>query len=93
MKPRMEAAARRPLLALAAAEPSRPDDPELVRALRAGEAWAATAVWNAYASRVFRVAARASAAGIDPELELRSAARRYADLLRSWERSNPPMPA
>jgi XTP/dITP diphosphohydrolase len=42
---------------------------------------------------LFRVAARASAAGIDPELELRSAARRYADLLRSWERSNPPMPA
>jgi XTP/dITP diphosphohydrolase len=38
---------------------------------------------------LFRVAARASAAGIDPELELRSAARRYADLLRSWERSNP----
>ena len=42
---------------------------------------------------LFRVVARASAAGIDPELELRSAARRYADLLRSWERSNPPMPA
>ena len=42
---------------------------------------------------LFRLAARASAAGIDPELELRSAARRYAELLRSWERSNPPMPA
>jgi XTP/dITP diphosphohydrolase len=42
---------------------------------------------------LFRVVARASAAGIDPELELRSAAKRYADLLRSWERSNPPMPA
>jgi XTP/dITP diphosphohydrolase len=42
---------------------------------------------------LFRVVARASAAGIDPELELRSAARRYADLLRSWERSNPPKPA
>jgi XTP/dITP diphosphohydrolase len=42
---------------------------------------------------LFRVVARAAAAGIDPELELRSAARRYADLLRSWERSNPPMPA
>jgi XTP/dITP diphosphohydrolase len=39
---------------------------------------------------LFRVVARASAAGIDPELELRSASRRYADLLRSWERSNPP---
>jgi XTP/dITP diphosphohydrolase len=40
---------------------------------------------------LFRIVARASAAGIDPELELRSAARRYAELLRSWERSSPPM--
>ena len=45
-------------MALAAVEPSRPDAAELVRALRAGEAWAASAVWNAYASRVFRIAAR-----------------------------------
>jgi XTP/dITP diphosphohydrolase len=36
---------------------------------------------------LFRLAARASDEGIDPELELRSAARRYADLMRSWERS------
>jgi XTP/dITP diphosphohydrolase len=36
---------------------------------------------------LFRLVARASEAGIDPELELRSAARRYADLMRSWERS------
>jgi RNA polymerase sigma-70 factor (ECF subfamily) len=54
----MDAATRRPPPSLAAVEPSRPDDPELVRALRAGEVWAASAVWNAYASRVFRVAAR-----------------------------------
>ena len=38
---------------------------------------------------LFRLVARASEAGIDPELELRSAARRYADLMRSWERSDP----
>jgi XTP/dITP diphosphohydrolase len=37
---------------------------------------------------LFRLVARASEAGIDPELELRSAARRYADLVRSWERSD-----
>jgi XTP/dITP diphosphohydrolase len=37
---------------------------------------------------LFRLAVKASAAGIDPELELRSAARRYADLLRSWEQSD-----
>ena len=36
---------------------------------------------------LFRLVARASEAGIDPELELRSAARRYADLMRSWEQS------
>jgi XTP/dITP diphosphohydrolase len=36
---------------------------------------------------LFRLVAKASEAGIDPELELRSAARRYADLMRSWERS------
>jgi XTP/dITP diphosphohydrolase len=36
---------------------------------------------------LFRLAAKASDEGIDPELELRSAARRYADRLRSWERS------
>jgi len=36
---------------------------------------------------LFRLVARASEAGIDPELELRSVARRYADLMRSWERS------
>ena len=40
---------------------------------------------------LFRVVARASAAGIDPEVELRSVARRYADLIRAWERSNPSM--
>jgi XTP/dITP diphosphohydrolase len=38
---------------------------------------------------LFRLVARASDEGLDPELELRSAARRYADRLRSWERSNP----
>jgi XTP/dITP diphosphohydrolase len=40
-----------------------------------------------FGDELFRLVARASEAGIDPELELRSAARRYADLMRSWERS------
>ena len=34
--------------------------------------------------------ARACAAGIDPETELRAAARRYADRVRRWERSRQP---
>jgi XTP/dITP diphosphohydrolase len=34
---------------------------------------------------LFRLVARARAAGLDPEMELRAAARRYRDLVRSWE--------
>lgn len=36
---------------------------------------------------LMRVVARAQAAGLDPELELRAAARRFAERVRSWERS------
>ena len=35
---------------------------------------------------LFRLAAEAGAAGRDPEMELRAAARRYRDLVRTWER-------
>ncbi len=66
MKPRQEAVEPRPRLALAA-EPSRPDDHEIVRALGAGEAWAASFVWNAYAPKVFRIAARVLGSDSDAE--------------------------
>jgi MazG family protein len=36
---------------------------------------------------LFRLVAKARAAGRDPEMELRAAARRYRDLVRAWERS------
>ena len=36
---------------------------------------------------LMRVVDRARAAGLDPELELRAAARRFADRVREWERS------
>jgi NTP pyrophosphatase (non-canonical NTP hydrolase) len=36
---------------------------------------------------LMRVVAQAQAAGLDPELELRAAARRFAERIRSWERS------
>ena len=39
---------------------------------------------------LFRLVARARAAGLDPELELRAAARRYRDLVRSWEHRRGP---
>jgi XTP/dITP diphosphohydrolase len=39
---------------------------------------------------LMRVVARARAAGVDPEFALRSAARRYADRVRDWERAGHP---
>jgi XTP/dITP diphosphohydrolase len=38
-------------------------------------------------AELFRLVAQARAAGLDPELELRSAARRYRDLVWTWEKS------
>jgi XTP/dITP diphosphohydrolase len=38
-------------------------------------------------AELFRLVAKARGAGIDPELELRAAARRYRDLVRVWEQS------
>lgn len=37
-------------------------------------------------AELFRLVAQARAAGLDPELELRAAARRYGDCVRAWER-------
>jgi uncharacterized protein YabN with tetrapyrrole methylase and pyrophosphatase domain len=36
---------------------------------------------------LFQLVARARELGLDPEMELRAAARRYRDLVRTWERS------
>jgi NTP pyrophosphatase (non-canonical NTP hydrolase) len=41
-------------------------------------------------AELFALVARARAAGIDPELELRAAARRYRRRVRDWERSRLP---
>ena len=38
---------------------------------------------------LFRLVARARELGLDPETELRAAARRYRDLVHAWERSRP----
>jgi XTP/dITP diphosphohydrolase len=38
-------------------------------------------------AELMALVARANAAGLDPEVELRAAARRFADQVRSWERS------
>jgi XTP/dITP diphosphohydrolase len=49
---------------------------------------AATVPGDGIGAELMRVVARARAAGLDPELELRAAARRYAERIRSWERSD-----
>jgi MazG family protein len=38
---------------------------------------------------LFQLVAKARQLGLDPETELRAAARRYRDLVRAWERSRP----
>ncbi len=48
---------------------------------------------DALGDRLFALVATARAAGLDPELELRAAARRYAERVRAWERSQPAQPA
>ena len=40
-------------------------------------------------AELFALVARARAAGLDPELELRAAARRYAGRVRAWEQNRP----
>ena len=39
---------------------------------------------------LMRVVAQARSAGVDPEMQLRAAARRYAERVRDWERSHTP---
>jgi XTP/dITP diphosphohydrolase len=43
---------------------------------------------EAFGENLFRLVAQARAAGIDPELELRAAARRYRDRVHAWERAH-----
>jgi len=44
-------------------------------------------------TELFRLVARAREAGLDPELELRAAARRYRDRVRAWEKSRTTTPS
>ena len=44
---------------------------------------------DALGDRLFALVATARATGLDPELELRAAARRYAERVRAWERAHP----
>src|SRR5262252_2092134 len=44
---------------------------------------------SAIGAELFAVVAKARAAGVDPEIELRAAARAFRDRIRNWERSAP----
>jgi XTP/dITP diphosphohydrolase len=61
----------------------------LRRAQRAGAADQLTDLPGAsdVGRRLFALAAEAQEAGLDPELELRAAARAYRKRVRAWERS------
>jgi XTP/dITP diphosphohydrolase len=54
-----------------------------------GAAWAEAGV-SEIGAELFALVARARAAGLDPELELRAAARAYRDQVHSWEQSGKP---
>jgi XTP/dITP diphosphohydrolase len=73
-----------PALALAAQLQRRAEGAG-VQASLTGPGGAATALGE----ELFRLVARARAAGLDPEHELREAARRYRDRVHAWERSHP----
>ncbi len=51
---------------------------------------AGTAAGERYGAELFTLVAKCRAAGLDPEIELRAAARRFADRVRAWERENTP---
>ncbi|MGH3217587.1 MAG: MazG family protein, partial [Streptosporangiaceae bacterium] len=56
---------------------------------RGGSAGGAGPAGHDFGRELFRLVARARELGLDPEMELRAAARRYRDLVHAWERSRP----
>ncbi len=44
-------------------------------------------------AELFALVARARVGGLDPELELRAAARRYRDRVHAWEQAHQPRPS
>jgi XTP/dITP diphosphohydrolase len=59
------------------------DDPGYAPPADSGDAAPAAEIGR----ELFALVAKARALGVDPEMELRAAARRYRDLVRSWERT------
>jgi|SRR3984957_2087634 len=71
---------------LADAAPDSADDAAGADGLVAG---LASSAGGELGQELLTLVARAQAAGLDPELELRAAARAYADRVRSWEATRP----
>lgn len=57
------------------------------RAIRAGAPDGLNDATDGLGDQLLRLVAQAREAGLDPELELRAAARRYRDVVRDWEQS------
>jgi XTP/dITP diphosphohydrolase len=83
-----------PALALAAQLQRRAErsgvPASLTEALTGASAATAATESERFGEELFRLVARARAAGIDPEQELRAAARRYRDRVHAWERRGRP---
>ena len=62
---------------------------ELARLAEEGDSGAPVSSGQDIGRELFRLVARARAAGHDPEMELRAAARRYLNLVHRWERGAP----
>ena len=60
---------------------------ELTRLDGAAEVPGDAAAGDGIGAELFRLVARGRELGLDPEMELRAAARRYRDLVQAWERS------
>jgi XTP/dITP diphosphohydrolase len=70
------------------ASPANPSNPEGLTN-PSGPAGPGDEAAGRLGDQLFDLVAQARAAGLDPELELRAAARRYRDRVRAWEQAQP----
>ncbi|HXZ72489.1 MAG TPA: MazG family protein [Streptosporangiaceae bacterium] len=76
-----------PALSLAAQLQRRAERAGVPADLAEGDGAAGGQAVSGIGAELFALVARAREAGLDPELELRAAARAYRDRVRAWERS------
>jgi len=76
-----------PALALAAQLQRRAERAGVPAELAVADGSGAVGAGDGLGAELFELVARARAAGLDPELELRGAARRYQDRVHAWEQA------